>query len=165
MEPIRYVYSKAPNGRLVHVAKSGYSRYRMTACNIYMFSTTRGGWEETETLPVHRPLCRRCLQEMEVTMPRRETLIRQLEIITNELDRIDSMPEDDFEGEAVVIWFKKRFGGPHSDEYTYAFVRFADGSWAGTGPRAPKYYSWDELMSWVSEGVDEIWFATEWEQI
>jgi hypothetical protein len=74
--------------------------------------------------------------------------------------------KDDFPDRAVII-FDKRFDryngrelGFWSKPYFYAAIK-ADGLWSTTGPRAPKSYTWDELIKWMGDGVEEIFYVNE----
>jgi hypothetical protein len=52
-----------------------------------------------------------------------------------------------------IIFFQKRFSDndwPNARVYDYAFIA-ANGKWYGTGPKAPKAYTWDELMDWLQD--------------
>jgi hypothetical protein len=91
----------------------------------------------------------------------------------------DEMSEaDDPSAEAIppVIYFRKGFSPGHDPhaaapesapgEYFYVFVRVDKGSrpgrWYGTGPKAPKGYTWDELMHWLeaSGPIPDIYLMT-----
>lgn len=83
---------------------------------------------------------------------------RRLEEINNKLAMIESYGEDDFEDGAVLV-FDKVMG---NQTYKYAAIK-AVGLWYTTGPKSPKAYTWDELVSWFSEGtpVFEVWYVSE----
>lgn len=107
-----------------------------------------------------------------------EDRMRELEA---ELARLNSLPtEPDGTDGANVVWWEMVFansGGYRT--YTYAAVKAGDGLWYTTGPRAPKGFTWDELVDWISrEGVEPgpwdsdgesvmptIWSATELSEV
>jgi hypothetical protein len=92
----------------------------------------------------------------------------------------DEMSEaDDPSGEVIppIVYFKKRFApghDPHTDApkstldgYFYVFIRVDQGEnrkgrWYGTGPKAPKGYTWDELMHWLERSgpIPDIYLMT-----
>lgn len=65
-------------------------------------------------------------------------------------------------GEDPIIRFKLKF--PSNDRwYTYCFINVA-GAWYGTGPRAPKSFSDEDLVRWMSENeIAEFYYVTEME--
>lgn len=85
---------------------------------------------------------------------RKRALEIQLKAIAEALAKIEARPKEpkrsvfiDEEELVPTILLNKKFN--HNDTvYSYAFVGVA-GRWYGTGPRAPKAYSWDELMDWL----------------
>lgn len=73
--------------------------------------------------------------------------------------------EDDFPDGAVIIFdkvFHEYMGKAiaPSKPYHYAALKF-NNLWSTTGPRSPKSYTWDELIRWMGEGVEEIYYVTE----
>jgi hypothetical protein len=78
--------------------------------------------------------------------------------------------EDDFSPGSVIIFDKVFYeynGRPlpkPSKAYFYAAIKAPDGLWSTTGPRAPKSYTWDELIRWMGEGVTEVYYVTEMEK-
>lgn len=93
----------------------------------------------------------------EVAIARRE---RQIELLQNrilrEQEKIDALRDIPTEPDALgaVVTFEKRFWSPNrgwSKAYTYAAVKADDDLWYTTGPKAPKGYTWDELVLWVRE--------------
>jgi hypothetical protein len=91
-----------------------------------------------------------------------EQLARQSAVIQEHLAILDSLPEDDFEDGAVFTFIKTFY--PGGRRYTYAVIKY-NGLWSTTGPASPKSITWDELMEFVSTGVDEVWWAVEFERI
>jgi len=73
--------------------------------------------------------------------------------------------DDDWE-EGTVIRFDKVFtyGGK---TYAYAMLK-AGGLWYSTGPRAPKAFTWEEMIAWLLEGphaTTEMWVVSEYTNI
>jgi len=85
------------------------------------------------------------------------------------IDFLSTLPQEPAtHGDACVIFFEKQFNR-NGQWYTYAAVK-ANGLWYSTGPRAPKGFTWDQLVEWMYGGDgairnDKIWLATEWEQV
>jgi hypothetical protein len=96
-----------------------------------------------------------------------EALDRQRRALEEELTRLENRPgepPDYSKTRPAIITFSKQFGQFAFDKYTYsyAFIRAA-GKWYGTGPKAPKGYTWDELMDWLEDTgpMPEIHVVTE----
>ena len=83
----------------------------------------------------------------ESTMNRKEVIEANLRRLEAEIAEIESYPTEPVNGK--VIKFQKQFTeeGP---VYNYAAIR-AVGLWNTTGPKAPKAYTWEELMSWMGK--------------
>jgi hypothetical protein len=91
-------------------------------------------------------------------MSRKDEVLRRMRVLEAELARLEERPQEpeSTDGQPLVIFFKKQFGGPTSSrpfikpntKYHYAFIK-AGGLWNGTGPKAPKAFTWDELMDWL----------------
>lgn len=81
---------------------------------------------------------------------------KQLERYERLIEEAMRFGEDDYP-EGTVIKFRKQFveGG---EKYRYAAIK-ANGLWYTTGPKSPKGYTWDELVAWLSQGVQvkKIW--------
>ena len=103
---------------------------------------------------------------------RRDTLFNKINHIEQRIEKLESFPDQEemvertFSSEdcgCTIIYFKKRFqeGG---QVYSYAVI-YAGGLWYSTGPRAPKGYTWPEMVDFLSSGVSEIWLVTELEQV
>jgi hypothetical protein len=121
------------------------------------------GWDDG-------PLRVRVLGRREDLERQRTAELQRLARIEAQLAAIESLPPEPVvepEDDANVIWFVKRFsdgGRP----YTYAAVKANDGLWYTTGPRAPKGYTWERLITWIQEGETEpvsVWHAREWNRI
>jgi len=72
---------------------------------------------------------------------------------------------DDFPDGSVIIFDKvfHEYGGrpiSPSKPYHYAAMKFG-GVWNTTGPKSPKAYTWEELINWMGEGVQEIYYVNE----
>jgi hypothetical protein len=83
-------------------------------------------------------------------------------------EKYERFGEDDFPEGAVIV-FDKRFNEyagrsiPWSKYYHYAAMK-GDGRWNTTGPKSPKSYTWDELIRWMGDGVDEIYYVSTMER-
>jgi hypothetical protein len=101
-------------------------------------------------------------ESLEATLEYHE---RKAEEAAERLAWLESMPQDDEFEDGSVITFKKQFhDGVNARLYTYAAVKY-DGVWSTTGPRSPKGIHWEDLLTFITSGVEEVWFATEWERI
>lgn len=85
--------------------------------------------------------------------------------------KYDRFGHDDYP-DGSVITFEKTFdhymGRPlnrPSKPYFYAAIKDPTGRWSTTGPRAPKSYTWDELIQWMGDGVQEIYYVTKLERV
>lgn len=96
---------------------------------------------------------------------RAEEMLRRASAIREKYARFG---EDDFPDGAVII-FDKRFNEyqgrpiPWSKPYHYAAIKAA-GLWSTTGPKSPKSYTWTELVRWMGDGVEEIYYASQMEK-
>src|SRR4051812_36954809 len=72
--------------------------------------------------------------------------------------RRDLYPEADPFEDGTLLRFDKRFG---SKSYSYAAIR-TDGLWYSTGPKAPKGFTWAEMVEFWVDGVDEVWIVSEY---
>lgn len=93
-----------------------------------------------------------------------DRLQSQIDSLQRELARISSLPEDDFEDHAVIM-FEKKFGGSPA-VYTYVALK-AGRRWHLTGKAGnvgPK--TWDELCEFIGDfDLADVWYATEWERV
>jgi hypothetical protein len=103
-----------------------------------------------------------------VAISRREVLKRRIAShdrsaakAMEELDRLESMPEEPT-NDPNIIYFEKSFYTSEK-KYTYVAVKAGDGLWYSSGPKAPKGYTWEELWEFMSKGVDEVWIVTDLE--
>lgn len=84
-----------------------------------------------------------------------------------QLAQVQSRPaEPDYAEEPVIRW-DMRFCS-HGTVYSYVALRCAaDGLWYTTGPRSPKGYTWDQLMSWIESNqvVGRIWIVSDYEEL
>lgn len=78
----------------------------------------------------------------------------------SQIEHLQNLPEEP-DVEPAVIWFEKTFADGRT--YTYAAVK-ADGLWYTSGPRTPKGYTWENLMTWVGVGT-EVWLATDFKEL
>lgn len=96
---------------------------------------------------------------------RRESLIRQLKRVEDEILKIDSLPKEPYsdDGEPVIFFHKQFHSG--TKWFSYAALRNADnGKWYTTGPNSPKSYTWEELADWMfnSGDIKDVFLANEW---
>jgi hypothetical protein len=87
----------------------------------------------------------------------------QVELALAKLAELSAYGEDNFE-EGAVIRFTYIFR-PHGTEYSYAAIK-CNNLWYTTGPRAPKAYTWEDLVAWWIEAhnfvADTIEVAKKW---
>jgi hypothetical protein len=93
-----------------------------------------------------------------------DNLRRQLELHMSAADRLlekltqaERFGEDDWP-EGTIIVFDKQFAGGGTT-YHYAAIKApshlrSGGGWYTTEPRAPKDYSWEDLIAWIQEGPE-----------
>lgn len=82
----------------------------------------------------------------------------QVDAAQRRLDRLTQMPREPQIGEdgrQPVIRFQRVFA-PGGRAYDYAAARASNGRWNTTGPKAPKDYSWAELITWIMDGSDVV---------
>lgn len=100
----------------------------------------------------------------EIDMDMRERLERRIEDAERKLETLDRYEELVDADEFTVITFGKRF----RDEvkvWTYAGVKVG-ATWYLTGSgRYPCAYTETELLEFLSSGVNEVWIATEFEEV
>jgi hypothetical protein len=87
---------------------------------------------------------------------------RLLEHAQEMRDKVERFGEDDYPDGAIISFGKIFPGGTIT--YQYAAIKI-NNLWSTTGPRAPKSYTWDELINWMGEGVQEIWYVTKMERV
>lgn len=83
----------------------------------------------------------------------RDFWVRQAELALTKLNEIDRFGSDTFK-EGDVIRFTYVFPNG-STQYKYAAIK-VKGLWYSTGPRAPKAYTWDDLVSWWTEAQNDV---------
>lgn len=91
--------------------------------------------------------------------------LKQVENLQLQLEASSQFGPDVYTEGAVII-FVKRFaiGGI---AYQYAMIK-ARGLWYSTGPKAPKAYTWDDMVVWLTSGpvpTTELWYATDFELV
>lgn len=79
--------------------------------------------------------------------------IARAEQAMRQLEKYEKYGEDDYEDGAVII-FEYQFT-PSGQAYSYAALK-AHGKWYTTGPRSPKAYTWEELVSWFAEASNDV---------
>lgn len=134
----------------------GYDEYRRRR---FHGSACRYAGTSFQTVSVWDDMCC-CWKPVRREPTKAERLQRQIDAATRlaakaaaELERIESFPEEpshEYDENAVVI-FRKQFN-PTGVIYNYAAIRCGN-LWYTTGPRAPKGYTWDELMEWLDEST------------
>lgn len=63
----------------------------------------------------------------------------------------------------TVLYFEKRFS-KGSKKFLFSVLKTPTG-WYSTGGHRNACYDWESLVNFMSEGVKEVWTATEWERI
>lgn len=83
--------------------------------------------------------------------------LERMEHHRKELEKIMAYGEDDFI-EGTILYFEKCFveRGTRSKRYKYCAMKNR-GQWYTCGPRSPGPYSWDALVSFMSDGVKEVY--------
>jgi len=76
-----------------------------------------------------------------------------------QLKHLERFPDEDPFTDGTTLIFQKSF--PHSPDtkYSYSAVR-ANELWYVTGDRSPQGVTWDEFVSWMGLGVDEVYRVT-----
>lgn len=82
-----------------------------------------------------------------------EALEARINAMMDEVQRLKSRPEEP-DKDVNIVYFTKQFT-VYGKVYSYAAIKAA-GLWYTTGPRAPKAYSWDELLDFIDDDDDEI---------
>lgn len=92
-----------------------------------------------------------------------ERLRRQIERLELELERVESMPEDEYlVGD--VLMFERRFT-PNGQPYTYVAVKAPNG-WYFSGRNNQEPKTWQQVCDIItSESVDHVWVCTEWTEV
>jgi hypothetical protein len=84
----------------------------------------------------------------------RERADKFLEYAADERAKRQNKFGNDIHPDNTVIRFRKRF--PNGTvNYRYAAIK-ADGLWFTTGPKAPKGFTWEQLTTWMGDGVERI---------
>jgi hypothetical protein len=100
-----------------------------------------------------------------------QRLLDQAQKMRDERERFG---EDDYPDQAVITFDKVFPTG--TKVYHYAAMKkviteeeseFGEATelWYTTGPKAPKGYTWDELVNWMGKGVKEIYYVTEMKKV
>lgn len=91
----------------------------------------------------------------------REQALRYLALA----DKIESLPEDNFEN-GVIVNFTKRFGRNHGGiEYEYVALKARD-KWYVTGRQLPYPITWSELLEFIGhDNLDSVYVVTEVEPL
>jgi len=86
---------------------------------------------------------------------------RAIERAMSKLEVLEQFGDDEYE-EGAVIRFDYQFaeGGKM---YAYAAIKCA-GLWYSTGPKAPKAYTWEQLIDFWAQAKNtiEIWYVSEY---
>lgn len=88
-----------------------------------------------------------------------------------ELERLESFP-DEPTNDPAILFFQKRFDRNYTSKgrstikkYDYVAVKAGDGLWYLSGPTQRRGYVWDELVEFMSTGVEEVWVVTDLERL
>lgn len=93
---------------------------------------------------------------------REEFVKERIAAYEEELERLQSFGNDDYQDDAVLLW-KHKFKGTDRI-YTFAVLK-AGGKWHITGNRMNRL-TWDELVKFWSDGVVlEMWEVSTWERV
>lgn len=93
-----------------------------------------------------------------------ERLERQMAQLELELDKVESLPVDDYEV-GDVLMFERRFPRNPGQSYTYVAVKAPTG-WYFSGKNASHAYSWSSVLDIIaSDQVDKVYVCTEWTEV
>lgn len=92
-------------------------------------------------------------RELEVAVTQ---LANQLAKRTAQLEHLKRFPLEDPFADGDTLQFEKSFPGTPDTKYSYVAHRVND-RWYVTGARSPQNLTWDEFVSWLGLGVDEVW--------
>jgi len=102
-----------------------------------------------------------------MTSPNAAYLRARINLLSEQLEKIELRPEDNFE-DGAIITFQKCFGRPRGTYYTYAAIK-AKGQWYLSGNRlAHSANSWDTIMDFVEMNEDvppTIRYMTQWAEL
>jgi hypothetical protein len=88
---------------------------------------------------------------------------RLLEHAQEMRNKVERFGEDDYPDASVIV-FNKRFTLPEGYLYQYSAIK-TNNLWYTTGPKSPKGYTWDQLINWMGDGVEEIYYVTKMERV
>lgn len=90
--------------------------------------------------------------------------IRRAAELEMKLVAIAKFGKDDWEDE-TVFRFDKQFRGS-GVTYSYAMIK-ANGLWYSTGPKAPKGFTWSQMVDWWLQGipVTDIWVVSAYKNL
>lgn len=93
-----------------------------------------------------------------------ERLERQMEQLTLELAKVESLPADDYQV-GDVLMFERRFPGNPGKPFTYVAVKAPTG-WYFSGKSSTTAYSWERVLDIIaSDQVDKVYVCTEWTEV
>lgn len=100
----------------------------------------------------------------------RELLEKQMNVLASRLVELENRPEEP-EGDPCIIFFERSFGG-NEKKYTYAGIRvnrtgarYSRAKWYLTGYQNLSFSSWDDLLDWMGNDVDQIWQVTDLQEV
>lgn len=106
------------------------------------------------------------MNETKSIMQRRlDWALAEAERVAAKLAVLEQFGDDEYE-EGCVLRFNKTFR-PGGTDYAYAMIK-CNGLWYSTGPRAPKGFTWEAMINWLTEGpvaTYEIWMVSEYTRV
>lgn len=91
-------------------------------------------------------------------------LRRRLEVLTREIERLESQPDDDYSPGDVITWERRFDGRP----FQFAALRLSEGPrpWVVTGGRLGGMKTWDEVHAMICKAEPgTTYWVSSWEQI
>lgn len=109
------------------------------------------------------------MAQTEVLASRRDALLRELDQVDRQLDRLVEIGEDDYPVNAIVV-FTRRFTGS-ATPFTYVALKVADDRWflsstkRGESRTEDRYMSWQSLLTRLSPYLVSVHYVTELEEV
>lgn len=76
-----------------------------------------------------------------------------------QLKHLERFPDKDPFADGTTLIFQKSFPSTPDTKYSYSAVR-ANDLWYVTGDRSPQGMTWEQFVSWMGLGVDEVYRVT-----
>ena len=84
--------------------------------------------------------------------------LMQMEYHRQALEKLMVFGEDDFD-DGTILYFVKTFT-PRRNPRKYKYCAMKSiGQWYTCGPRSPGPYTWDQLVGFMSDGVEQVYIT------